>query len=132
LHHYTRNFQFSEILALANSFGVKSDDVLAAAGLTQEEITRPDGFVSAGKRADAIEYAAKASKRRDFGLRLGNSASEMHFAPISIGIEHCRTVGEAVRMTAMILHLYNSGIRYTLVTKSHEARLQAESIAVSR
>jgi AraC-like DNA-binding protein len=123
---------FSEILGLAASFGVKPDEILAAAGLTHEEITRPDGFMSAGKRADAVEYAAKASKRRDFGLLLGNGASDMHFAPISIGIEHCRTVEDAVRQTSMILHLYNSGIRYTMSTTRDEGSLRAESITVTR
>jgi AraC-like DNA-binding protein len=132
LQHYTRNFQFSEILTLSDSLGVKPADVLAAAGLTQEEIARPDGFLSAGKRSDAIEYAARASQRRDFGLQLGNGASEMHFAPISIGVEHCRSVEDAVRQTAMILHLYNSGLRYALVTTRNEARLKVEPIAVTQ
>jgi AraC-like DNA-binding protein len=132
LQHHTRNFQFAEILTLAESFGAKSADVLAAAGLTQEEIARPDGFVAAGKRSDAIEYAAKASQRRDFGLLLGNSASEMHFAPISIGVEHCRSVEVAVRQTARILHLYNSGLRYALATTRDEARLKVEPVAVTQ
>lgn len=132
LQHYTRNFQFSEILTLAESFGVKSSDVLSAAGLTQREITRPDGFLSAGKRSDAIEYAARASHRPDFGLLLGNGASNMHFAPISIGVEHCRTVENALILTAKILHLYNSGVRYILITTRDEARLQVEAIAVTK
>lgn len=132
MHHYTRNFQFAEILTLAETLGANPSEILATCGLTRDDITRPDGFLSSGKRSDVIEYAAQATNRPDFGLLMGNSASEMHFTPISIGIEHCRTVEDAIHLTGKILHLYNSGIRYTLVSNRSESRLKVEAIATTR
>jgi AraC-like DNA-binding protein len=132
LHHYTRNFQFTEILTFAESLCANPSDILATCGLTRDDITRPDGFLSSGKRSDFIEYAAEATNRPDFGLLMGSRASEMHFTPISIGIEHCRTVEDAIRLTGKILHLYNSGVRYTLVSNRTESRLKVEAIATSR
>lgn len=109
-----RNTMFRSILELAEAHGVTRRKILSHIDLDASDALRPGALVPSFKLIDAVEFAALATGRRDFGLLLGAQNDHRSLGPVGVLAEHCRTVGEAIAEGSRFLHLHNAALHYSL------------------
>ena len=115
-----RNTLLRSIFELAELHGVKRSRILNDIGLEPALANQAGAFVDSSKLIDAVEFAAIATGRNDFGLLLGNSQDHRSLGPIGLLVEHCRSVAEAVAEGSRYIHLHNSALLYTLTLDNNE------------
>lgn len=108
-----RNTMFRSILELAEAHGVTRRKILSHIDLDANDALRPGALVPSVKLIDAVEFAALATGRKDFGLLLGAQNDHRSLGPVGVLAEHCRTVGEAIAEGSRFLHLHNAALHYT-------------------
>ena len=114
MRYLARNNLLIPIFELAEHYGVSRDEILAEIGLDAKLAALPGAFIQSMKLIDAVEYAAIATDRSDFGLLLSPRPDHFLLGPIAILIEQCTSVADAAREGARYIHLHNTALRYTL------------------
>ena len=69
--HFARNLVLQHVLELSAANGVLPSAVLKAIGLSEQAAFRSGGLVPTGKLIDAVETAARLTRRQDFGIIWG-------------------------------------------------------------
>jgi AraC-like DNA-binding protein len=113
MEHLARNSLLSAVFDHAESYGISRDDILAEIGVDAATAMLPGGYVRSSSLIDAVEYAALASRRDDFGLTLFARRDHTMMGPIGVLQEHCASVAEAVTESLKYLHIHNTALQYT-------------------
>ena len=132
MQHFGRSIVVRSVLELAARNGVRGSAILRKLGLDPEAVNRSGGFVPSGKIADAVEYAAVATGRNDFGLLLGARADHESFAALAVAIAHCETLSEVVIDAARHALLLNSGVLFTFVPGRTHSFIRFQVLAASQ
>ena len=114
MQRYSRNNLLRSIFELAERHGVDRSAILAEINLDPALAAELGAFVPSEKIIDAVEFAAVATQRNDFGLCLGSFNDHRTLGPVGVLVENCNTVAEAVAEGSRYLHLHNSALLYTL------------------
>jgi|CXWL01.1.fsa_nt_gi AraC-like DNA-binding protein len=141
-HLTIRAAAITGLSALCRSYGVDSARVLRAAGLPAGIEAEPDRRVPVVAVNKAFEFAALATGREDFGLRLSELRGFANLGPISLIARDEPTVGEALAAIEAYLPLHNDALAVTrerfgeivvMVSSvlSSGAKVQASDIAVA-
>jgi len=112
--HLARNTLLTAVFELAASHGVPRDLILGEIGLDEATACLPGAFVKSSQLIDAVELAADATGRADFGLALSGIRDHRMLGSIGLLIDHCKSASEAVAEALPYLHLHNSALLYTL------------------
>ncbi len=124
-----RNTFLRNVFELAEFYGVSRSKILAEIDLEPALAAELGAFVPSEKLIDAVEFAAVATQRNDFGLLLGSQNDHRTLGPVGVLAEHCRTIAEAVAEATRFLHLHNSALLYTLTPNDNRYafRLQLDA-----
>ncbi|MEQ1754451.1 MAG: AraC family transcriptional regulator ligand-binding domain-containing protein [Micropepsaceae bacterium] len=114
MHPLGRNTLLRTIFDVAEIYGVDRNAILDEIELEPALADQPGALIASSKIIDAVEYAAIATGRDDFGLLLGSRQDHRLLGPIGLFVEHCKSVGEAVAEGGRYLYLHNSALLYTL------------------
>ena len=114
MKQFGRNTLLRSIFERAAMDGVRRDEILAEIDLDPALANQPGAFIPSENIVDAVEFAAIATKRSDFGLELGGKQDHRTLGPVWLLVEHCSSVAEAVAEGSRYLHLHNSALVYTL------------------
>ena len=102
--------------ALCRSYGVDAGRVLRAAGLPADIEAQPDRRVPVTAVNEALERAAVACGRDDFGLRLSELRGFSNLGPIGLIARDEPSVGSALAAIEAYLPLHNDALA---VTREH-------------
>lgn len=102
--------------ALCRSYGVDAGRVLRAAGLPADIEAQPDRRVPVTAVNEALERAAAACGRDDFGLRLSELRGFSNLGPIGLIARDEPSVGSAMAAIEAYLPLHNDALA---VTREH-------------
>ena len=114
MQRYGRNNFLRNVFELAEFYGFSRSKILSEIDLDPELAAELGAFVPSEKLIDAVEFAAIATQRNDFGLLLGSQNDHRSLGAVGVLAEHCSTVAEAVAEASRFLHLHNSALLYTL------------------
>lgn len=114
MQRYGRNNMLRSIFELAESYGVSRSRILTEIDLDPALASELGAYIPSEKLIDAVEFAAIATQRNDFGLLLGSQNDHRTMGPVGVLVEHCSTVADAVAEGTRFLRLHNSALLYTL------------------
>jgi len=129
MRKFGRNTILRSLFEQAAREGVSRQEILSEIDLDASVADQPGAFIASEKLIDAVEYAAIASGRKDFGLQLGGAQNHRLLGPVGLLVEHCRTVAEAVAEGSRYLHLHNSALLYTLTTQADRSVFRLQLLA---
>jgi AraC-like DNA-binding protein len=84
---------------VARSLGLDPGVMLARAGIREESLTEPDGWLAASALMQLHEAAVAETGCMTFGLLLAEKRSFASLGPISLLLKHCATLGDIIAAT---------------------------------
>lgn len=86
----------SVVPEVARHYGLNADDLLAAAGITPEQLQQPDALIPFDRVAMLFLQALQASGDPAFGLIVGSMVQPRSYQVLGYAILSCDTLGEAI------------------------------------
>lgn len=117
MKHLARNTLIPGILTLAESYGVRRDEVLDEIGLDPAMAQGVGTVIPSVAIVDATECAALKSGRNDFGLQLGDRQDHRLIGPLGLLLEQASSIEEFLAFSRRYFHLHNTSLRYTLTKR---------------
>ncbi len=114
MRHFARNTLLRTILDVAESLGVSRKQVLGTIGLAPFLADQPGGFVPSEAIIDAMEYAAAATGRSDFGLLIADRQDHRSLGPLGLLIEQADSIAEIQEFGGRFMRLHNSALEYSI------------------
>ncbi|MBL8779935.1 MAG: AraC family transcriptional regulator [Alphaproteobacteria bacterium] len=105
------------IVELAEKHGVAAADLFDDLDLDPSQFSHPTTVIESSALIDAVAYAARASGRRDFGLKVATSDDPRALAPIGFLANHCGTTAEALAITTRHLSTHNRALEYSFLAE---------------
>ncbi len=129
--HFARNTLLRTILDVADSFGASRKQVLSAIGLAPFLADQSGGFVPSEAIIDAMEYAASATGRTDFGLLIADRLDHRTLGPLGLLIEQADSITEIQTFSSRFLRLHNSALKYSIERGKTRATMLLQILAKS-
>lgn len=109
----------------AAAAGVASDELLAAAGLTAEQLADPDARVPRPSELRLWQAAARLSGDEHFGLHLSERVQVEDYGGLGFAVRSSATVGEAYQRIVRYLRILAQDAHLELLLEGRTARLRS-------
>lgn len=129
--HFARNLVLQHVLELSAANGVLPSAVLKAIGLSEQAAFRSGGLVPTGKLIDAVETAARLTRRQDFGIIWGERADYRSFGALGVMVSHHNVLSKALTEVGSYMSQMSFGYSYSLKRELNNAVLNFRIDATS-
>ncbi|MBF7729026.1 AraC family transcriptional regulator [Pseudomonas sp. N040] len=100
----------TKYFGVARQVGLNPQPLLRRLGLTQAMLENPDQLLAADTAVTLLEESARESGCSTFGLRMAEARQMADFGPVSLLLNHQRTLREALQTTVQYRHLLNEAL----------------------
>lgn len=138
-----RSAVLAHYLDVAQRLDFNPQALLAKVGLTRAALRSGDQLIPLSAAVDLLEFSAQATRCEGFGLLMAESRQFSDLGPVSLLLNHQRTVRDALQTAIHYRHLLNEGlamhiedvgkltlVREEVVSRGARSTRQATELAV--